>query len=118
LKGQADVLTDEGGLTMLLGFLVLLLVLSEAFLVYFFAAISKDKQVTRAGLECQQFEMPVLNERIAYAAPSSGKVKDGLASESSRINRRKHDLAPGGIVVWTGKRPRSELKRQRGRDEF
>ncbi len=101
---------------MLLGLLVLLLVLGEAFLVYFLVAIRRDKLVTRAGLEFQQFEMPVFDEPTAYAAASSGKAKDGLANESKSINWRKRDLAPSGLVLWAGQRIRSE--RQRGRDKF
>ena len=101
---------------MLLGLFILLLVLGEAFLVYFLVAISRDKLVTRAGLEFQKFEMPVLDDSSACAAASSGKAKDGLASESKRINWRKRDLAPSGLVLWTSQRIRSE--RQRGRDKF
>ncbi len=109
-------MTDEGGLKMLLGLLILLVVLGEAFLVSFLIAISRDKLVTQAGLEFQQFEMPVRDESTAYSTASSGKVNDGLASESKRINWRKRDLAPSGLVLWTGKRIRSE--RQRWRDKF
>ncbi len=109
-------MTDKGGLKMLLGLLILLMVLGEAFLVSFLIAISRDKLVTQAGLEFQQFEMPVLDESTAYSTASSGKAKDGLASESKRINRRKRDLAPSEPVLWTSQRVRSE--RQRGRDKF
>ena len=40
-------MTDEGGLKMLLGLLILLVVLGEAFLVSFLIAISRDKLVTK-----------------------------------------------------------------------
>jgi len=107
--------TDEVGLTMLLGFVILLLALSEAFLVAFLVAINRDKRVARAGLEFQQVEIRGRQELSSCAEPGSGKVNDGFASESTRINWRKRDLAPGGIVLWTGQRMRSE--RQRGRDD-
>ncbi len=106
------------GLKMLLGFLILLLVLSEAVPVCFLVAISKDKLVTKVALEFQQFDMPAVEDRIAYEAPSSKKVKDGLATKDKRINWRWRDLAPGELVVWTGQRVRPEPKRQPGREEF
>lgn len=100
---------------MLLGFVILLLALSEAFLVAFLVAINRDKRVARGGLEFQQVEIPGLQEPSACAEPGSGKVKDGLASESTRINWRKRNLGPGELVLWTGQRIRSE--RQSGRDD-
>jgi hypothetical protein len=103
---------------MLLGFLVLLLVLSEAFLVSFLIAIGRDKLVTRVGVKFQQFEMPVLRDRITYAAPGSGKVKDEFASESRGINWRKRNLARGGPVLWPGRRVPADLKQQRARGKF
>lgn len=101
---------------MLLSLFVLLVVLGVAFLVFLLIAISRDKLVTQAVLDFQQFEMPVLDESTAYSTASSGKAKDGLASESKRIGSRKRDLAPSGLVLWTAQIIRSEW--QRRQDKF
>ncbi len=102
---------------LLSAFEILLLVLSEAFLVWFWVGITRDKPATRMVMKFRMFEMPSRGRTLLCRAPSPGKAKDRFESNGNHVGRPKRAVARGGIVARGGQRYGAESRYQRARDE-